>query len=467
MPVLRFTNDTDGIIFTGQFFKNQIKNLGIWAGVSSGTSTGVGLRLSTEDSTLVGETTIEGLGNIYENVEVNGFETGVVIWGAYAWNQHFQDFQVHNCKIGFEVECLSTHHTRLDNIYINVDSGGPWNHADRRGIIMRSGGRLIVDKALIENMGYCIQIAPTTNSDILDSTNAKQVYINNLYTEAQLSGTLYFTSPGIVKLHNIRVAYPFVTGAVAVVRLANTSPTEKTYVDIDDIQLVGNASPDNRRVPKLFSCAAGNGASTYNVKFTNLHSYHNDLDDLWDDNFPPNYISFKERDDANNIVEIFQRSTQTTRCYAVITNDEGNVPANSLQWTSIHGNTLDVASLPNLLTTVDPIRPKNTNRKSVRYDNTNNYNGNTYNFNDLSGIRYVNFGGNLSSFSVTIDTTHMNRGDEFLITVTPATSGATATVTFGSQTFTCNSQEFIVVRKTVESGGSTAEAYRVVARGAV
>ena len=467
MPVLRFTNDTDGIIFTSQFFKNQIKNLGIWSGLTVGTSTGVGLRLSTEDDTLVGESRIEGLGSVYENVEVYGFHTGVLIWGPYSWYQHFKDFQAHNCQVGFDIECLSTHHTKLDHVYINVDSGGPINHADRRGIIMRGGGRVTVENAIIENQGYSIEIAPIIYSDKADSADDKQLYISNLYTEAMLQGVFLFTASGYVKVNNCRASYGFYGSFCNFIRLETSSPTEKTYISMDELQFVGEAAPSNRRLRKIFSAAGSNTPSTYDVSLTNVELFRNEFEVLWEVNYPPTYITFKERDDGGSLVKAYQKSNETARVYATLENDLGNVPTNSLQWTTTHGTTVNLATLTNQLTTNDPIRPKNTNRKPVRYETSNTFNNNTYNFNDLSGIRYVNFGGGLTSFSVTIDTTHMNRGDEFLITDTPSTSGATATVTFGSQTFTCNSQEFIVVRKTVESGSSTAEAYRVVARGAV
>lgn len=365
MPVIRFTNDTDGLIFNAQFFKNQIKNLGIWSGLTIGTSTGTGLRLSTNDATVAASTTYEGLGNIYENFEIFGFKLGIKISGAYSWYQHFQDFQVHNCESSIDIECRSVQQTRFDNFYINCD-GSAWTHANRNGITHRAGGRVVLDNGLIENMSSAVRFMPPTYTDMADEAIQKQMQVTNLYTEACLASTFFFGAAAILDVKNLYTSYAFYNSFANVFRMAPASLlTEKAIINARNIEVVGDAAPANRRYRKLFSSTTNAPPSLYEVNLYEFDPYYNEFEVFWEANYPPTHLTFSRRDDAGNLVQTIQRSTQTARAYAVIDNDDGSIPANSLQWTNTFGNVVNLATMTNQLTTTRPIR---TMGRGVIYD---------------------------------------------------------------------------------------------------
>lgn len=365
MPVIRFTNDTDGLVFNAQFFKNQIKNLGIWSGLAAATSTKIGLRLSTNDATVAASTTYEGLGNIYENFEVFGFKLGIKISGAYSWYQHFKDFQVHNCESAIDIECRSVQQTRFDNFYINCD-GAVWTHANRTGITHRAGGRIVIDNGIIENMNNSILFMPPTYTDMADTAIQKQMQVTNLYSEACLANVFFFGAAAILDVKNLYASYAFYNSFANVFRIAPaTLLTEKVVISARNVEVVGDAAPANRRFRKLFGSTTNCPPALYDVNIYEFDPRYNEFEVFWEVNYPPTTLTFSVRDDAGNQVAVYQRSTQTARAYAVIENDDGSIPATSLQWTNTFGNVVNLATMTLQLTTTRPIR---TAGRGVIYD---------------------------------------------------------------------------------------------------
>lgn len=466
MPVFRFVNDTDGITFSSAFFKNQIKNLGIWSGLSDGTSTKIGLKLWTGTTTLKTSTELGGISNLFENIEVCGFNTGIVIVGAYSWYQHFSNIQIYNCKTGIDIECRSAHNTEFSNIYINSNPS-VYSYADRIGMVIRCGGTVVINSIICEMQGKGIVFDECIYSDLSGyfvGPDGRQIVLTNGYFEGILLNCFEFRSPGYLTVNNARLSFPFWDYFSNAFKITiNGTPNNKTYINANNIQLVGSTST-SRRFRKLFS---SNVATTYyDAVFTNIDVSLNKFEVFWEANFPPTKLTFKQMDKAGNIVEIYQKSDEPTRAYAVIENAIGNVPSNSLIWDIVGGETNNLNTFYGQLTTQNPIRFSQKNeQKPVFYDSVSSVNGTTKAFNTYSGVRYVNYGAGPSSITLTIDDANWNIGDEFFITDTPSSTGATCTIAVGSQTFTNTSGQFLVIRKIRMSGASSSNEYRVVARG--
>ena len=468
MSMLKFINDTDGLVFDNQFFKNMFKNIAIWCGVPGGTSTKVGLRLSREDATLVNDTTWDGIGNIYENFLVYGFKTGIKISGAYSWHQKFRDFQIYNCLNSIDIETRSSHQLEFTNYYLNANPTGSFDILTTKGVIMRHGGRTFLNNGLIETIAIPIVFDTPIYSDLPNSAIMRDVTVNELYTEGFTQSVFKFFEAGILNLNNIKIPYPLGNANTSLIGLFyKNEPNEITNIYGKLITASGGLYSEGRILAKLITTNAIAQPSHYNIVLEEVSMLYNDFISLWEVGRPPNRLTIREPDNAGNSIEFIQNTSDRTRAFAVIKNsNNGYVSINSLKWTTTKGTLIDVNSMFGQLSSIDPVRVFNKQKLPIYYGNIADVNGTTKSSRSYSGVRYVNYGAN-TSITLIIEVGSMNIGDEFIIMDSPDGNGATCSITIGSQTIVNTSKQFVVIRKVAQDGALTADRFVVISRGAV
>jgi hypothetical protein len=316
--ILLFTNDTNGIEYGGNSYRNGLYNLIVKSGITSGTSTKVGINWNRNGSGTF------GLANQVKNCAVVLFDTGIYVGdeGELGYFQKYEDISLFNNKIGI-VAAGSNGASEFSSVHI--DAGSAWG-INSRGVQIIDANGLTFTNLSIEKAYYAID-------NQADKDN-NRVYIFGLYVEASGSRDINIAGGIQLYIYGARFSFPSSSGYVLYTGSV-AADNGKVIVMMRDIQLqTATSGTAWNRISQLLSDDANTSVEMHDV-FLN-----GNINNLFADN-APDYISFSNKDKESNRVEFWKRNATSLIAKTIRSDTSSALGANTFVFDAKDGTTHD------------------------------------------------------------------------------------------------------------------------------